>query len=180
MATRVIDVKEGKLSAYEETGRRLTVHTWTISVIGTKIRIESTSRAGGVSAPSFIPLRDGKIFLVNTTDNHYFYFRESRFQEWMEARGIRAIKKENPNQAYSLEDYFWTNQQGRENQTIETDGVTEQLLSDWKETPRGSSCWWNNKSVKVTGATYVIVRGMRTTILYTEQKNVMSLQIPTR
>jgi hypothetical protein len=179
MATRSLTINA-------ETQFPSTIHTWTVTKSGNQIVAKSSSRAKGKDEYRF-PFKEGVLFFYNGNDKKYAYFRSSEFQEFFAKHGISAVKREDPNQTFSVRSH--NGGAGHIGYSIRTDGeVREERTGgqyDNVDYEIGNACYDSKYLLHVTGATWVILststhyrdNHSSASVLYTLQR-VEELEIP--
>ena len=133
-------------------------------------------------------LADGTLGLAGgNIYSRYAYFRSEDFQKFLADHNISAVKKEDPNTIFYLRNAWYGG--GECSMSIRTDGKMEKLkydsgrTEDWEESCPGTSAYEGETSIKVSGATWVIVdkvqherdRHNSSHILYTLAKDATKL-----
>ena len=157
MATRRIETAEISTSKENPT----VVPTWELWKDKSKIYAKAHSKAEGKDFYTF-PNQEGEVFLCNTAFNKYAYFRNPKFQEFLNKHGLTAVKRLDPNRDYRAEACHHGG--GEASWSIWTDGAVEHLSIDtgrtdnWREDRRVSDLLYEEQRiVSVSGATYVIL-----------------------
>ena len=133
------------------------VHSWTVTKIDHHLIATSSSKASGKNVYRF-PFKDGTLFLYNGNAKKYAYFRDMGFQNFLLRHGITAVKREDPNQSYSVRSHEGGN--GRIGYALRTDGVvkTERTGGLWDNMKDiGNACYDSSYLLHVSGASWVIV-----------------------
>lgn len=134
-------------------------------------------------------LQDGTLGLAGgNVYSRYAYFRTADFQKFLDEFGITAVKREDPNQAFTS--FCAYSGRGSANQTVETDGKVEWHYEDepgsceYFEAPGANPNLYKGKEThEVSGATWAIVETKEdygdnhnyAKILYTLVKDVSSI-----
>ena len=160
----------------------MTVHTWKIEEEGDWLIVTSSSRANGQNKYRFVK-EEGFIFFFNGISEKYCYFRSKKFQEFLVANKLRGVKKEDPNRIYALRKYKGGDSTCIEK--IETDGRYESIGHESYNFghPEGSHlvgncCFDSNETVKISKATYSILRDQSGWGTLITLKTPMSLSLP--
>lgn len=171
-----------KLEVLKSNIYPMTVHTWKIEEEGDWLIVTSSSKANGKNKYRFVK-EEGFLFFYNGMDAKYCYFRSKKFQEFLGSHKIRGVKKEDPNKIYNLIKYKGGDCTKIEK--IETDGGYESLMykSHNFGHPEGSHlvgncCFDSNETVKISKATYSILRDQSGWGTLITLKTPMSLSLP--
>ena len=206
MATALVAIRDGKIvwhqdryfESVSEDGKVYVGNGWTVKIEdgdnGRPGRIICHAEREYAKGPAIchreFKLADGRLGLAGGNINErYAYFRSAKFQSFLSEHGITAVKKENPNQEYNLRNAHYGG--GRCEMSIRTDGQMTEIAfdggrtSEWQSQPGYTCAYEGWATVKVTGATYVIVDKVQhehdshngSSILYSVAKDVTKLTI---
>lgn len=205
MATLRFFVKEGKVVDYagryfdgiSEDGLKAVGNGWVVTICpATKRRpgkiiahCEREYSDGTATCHREFRLQDGTLGLAGgNVRDRYAYFRKASFQKFLDEFGITAVKREDPNQAFT--GFAAYSGRGSAEQNVETDGKVDWHYIDdpgsreYFESPGGNpNLYRGEETHTITDATWVIVETREhygdnhnyAKILYTQVKDVTSL-----
>ena len=193
MATEKLQIRDGKLGYYDydspktfvEERNPYTENRWDIRIDGDTIRVD-TDGAGGFHKT--FPLRDGILFIYRGTDKRYAYFRDDSFQAWLDAHGIKSVKRQDPNNYYYLyrgrTARSYKSRDGYTSSRLHTDGDMVVIRSDPTAFIDNGGMITTipnaglSEDVRVTNATWVVIDKDGHRVLYTQVRDVTALTLP--
>ena len=135
------------------------------------------------------PLKDGAYHLISTINGAWAYFRRLDLQQWLDRRDITSVQHASPNGEFETARILDTGTSLRRVE-IATDGKMEEIsfssgrTDEWRRTCPGTSCHEWFTTYRITGASWTLITkvygvvGPRVATLYTNSRDVMSLEIP--
>ena len=151
--------------------------------------VKHSSNTGRERYRRTFPLRDGAYHLISTINGAWAYRRQLDLQQWMDRRDIVSVQKSSPNGEFETARILDTGTSLRRVE-IATDGKMEEIsfssgrTDEWRRTCPGTSCHEWFTTYRVVGASWTLITkvygvvGPRVATLYTNSRDVMSLEIP--
>lgn len=173
MSTAKLTIKNGEIIAYADRyfnflsqdrkfyrGNGWEVELTADKIICTSVRVYQD---GPHKCQKEFDLVDGLVGLSGGhIDNRYAYFRHEEFQHRLDALGITAIKRENPNQAFTGESactpqgtaFFKVYTDGQMKVVYQEEADDAQLADNLNK----SNFWQSTKTYQVSAANWAVVR----------------------
>ncbi len=129
---------------------------------------------------------DGLIGLpAGYIDKRRAYFRDAKFQEFLDAHELTAVNFESANGIYELKEEFWRGESIYKEEIDDTDGCAELIFNDVKKSEEDEEgSFLIVRRVEVTNATWTIkkvVKGSKIQrILYTSDNPKKIMNLPTK
>ena len=157
MANRSVEISN-------DTTFPIHVHTWTVRREGNEIVCRTTSRANGAHKKSWrFPVKEGTLYLFNSSSNAFAYFREKAFDEMLSLWGAHRFRRRDPNGVHYLGTSVMDesgNSEWRGNYFLfDSDGKVTRLSEEKESVPLPG---WDRRTredvkVKVEGATWLLI-----------------------